>query len=262
MTLYVPIHRSQYGTGNSLVTRHSGCTWTSGANGIDAITGGRKRPTPDQIHALVSNAEESNPASPGWSMRDLVLAMSRYGVSLVNRSGHGWAAVLDALFTDHYVVLQGDSDQFGNATCSGTFDGDHAIGVHPNHMLKDGVRWWWINDPICPAGRWERESVLQRYAVKLNASVLFGYFLTPVPEVVKPWRAVVHPKIGWFLAYTVTAGKITAMRRVSTDGFSAPCTAPKRYPFTKGGSRALVRLTAGAYKGLYIGSIWAAEVEA
>lgn len=182
MTLYVPVHRSQYAAGSSAVTRRTGCTWTSGANGVDAISGGRKRPTPDAIHALVSSAEESNPAYPGWSMRDLVLAMSRYGVTLVNRSGDGWAAVVAWLKAGHYVVLQGDSDQFGNSTCSGTYEGDHAIGVHPNHRTVDGVREWWINDPICPSGRWERESVLQRYAVKLAASCYFGTYSQPVPE--------------------------------------------------------------------------------
>lgn len=181
--LYVPEHWSQYDPGCSAVTHHTGCTWTTGATGVDAISGGSKRPTPDQIHALVKPFEESNPAYPGWSMHDLALAMSRYGVSLVDRSGTGWSAVVAALETGHYVALQGDSDQFGNATCSGAYDGNHCAGVHPNHKTEAGERWWWVNDPICPAGRWERESVLKRYAVKLWSSILFGVFSQPVPAV-------------------------------------------------------------------------------
>lgn len=267
MTLYVPVHRSQYDPGCSTVTRHSGCTWTSGANGVDAISAGRKRPTPDAVHALVPNAQETNPGTPGWSMPDLARAMSRYGVGFANRSGDGWAAVIAWLKAGHYVVLQGDSDQFGNATCSGSFDGDHAIGVHPNHREVDGVRQWWINDPICPAGRWERETVLQRYAVKLHASVLFGVFSQPVPVIPKRYRAVVHPKAGYFLAYTVTNGKVVGLpKRIRTGGWSAPCTAPRTYPAPRG-TRTLVRILRqptgdNPYLGLYIGSKWAEEIDA
>ncbi|HEY3544868.1 MAG TPA: hypothetical protein VGK17_02110 [Propionicimonas sp.] len=267
MTLYVPIHRSQYATGNSLVTRHSGCTWTSGCNGVDAISGGRKRPTPDLIHALVPNAQETNPTTPGWSMPDLVRAMSLYGVGFANRSGDGWAAVLAWLKAGHYVVLQGDSDQFGNATCSGSFDGDHAIGVHPNNRTVDGQREWWINDPICPAGRWEREAVLQRYAVKLAASVYFGVFSQPVPSVPVRWRFAMRPLVATptrprrFYVYTVTAGKITGRTLDSTLGFTAACTAPKAYPWVGVHSPTrLVKLTSGSRRGLWVDARWAEEI--
>ena len=263
MTRYRNRHVSQYAAGNSTVTKRTGCTWCSGTNGLDASTGGKVQRTPDQVHALVPSSQETNPAYPGWSIADLDHAMAKLDVPFTNRSGHGWAEVNAQRASGRYLAVQGDSDRFGNNTCSGAYDGDHCIGVHPDTKTDpDGTIWWWINDPICPSGRWERDTVIRAYAEKLSRSIYFGSFDVPVPQLVKPWRAVVHPKIGWFLAYTVTAGKITAMRRVTTDGFSAPCTAPKRYPFTNGGSRALVRLTAGAYKGLYIGSIWAAEVEA
>lgn len=180
---YIQPHQSQYQAGVTTVTRRAGCTWTSLANGIGAITGGHSRPTPDEIHAVLPNSAETNPAFPGWSMPDADHAMDRYGVGFVDRSGDGWDAFIEALLDDHYGVLQGDSDQFGDATCSGSYDGPHAIGVSPNHRTINGEREWWIDDPICPTGRWEKESVLKRYAVKFYSSILFGIFTQKVPLV-------------------------------------------------------------------------------
>lgn len=176
--LYVNPHRSQYDVGCSARTRRSGCTWTSGANGADASTGGVHSATPDQVLAEVRPAEETNPLSPGWSLRDLGLAMERMGVPFDVRSGSGWAGVRAAHDAGLYVVLQGDSDRFGNATCSGRFDGDHAIGVHPDELVGD----WRIDDPICPSARYEAEATLRAYAAKLSPTILFGVFLLPVPR--------------------------------------------------------------------------------
>lgn len=190
--LYVQPHQSQYGVGASTITRRAGCTWASLSNGIGAVSGGRYQPSPDAIHALVPNAEETSPSTPGWSIPDAVLAAARFGVTLEDRSGAGWngaLGVLAALGTGHYIVLQGDSDQFGDGSCSGAFDGDHAIGVHPKTKTDPGGRWWWVNDPICTTGRWELESVLQRYAVKFAASIRFGVFTQRVPNVVVPMPA-------------------------------------------------------------------------
>lgn len=183
MVLYVQPHRSQYEAGASTITRHAGCTWTSVANGVAASTGGKRKPSPDAVHALVANSEESSPGTPGWSLADAQKAADRMGVPYENRSGHGWDAAVSAAEAGLYLTLQGDSDQFSNATCSGAFDGDHCIGWHPRHKLEAGERWWWIDDPICGTGRWERESVLAKYALKYNPQVSFGAFTTPVPQV-------------------------------------------------------------------------------
>ena len=186
MILYLQPHLSQYRPGASQATRSSGCTWTSGANGIAAVTGGAQRPKPDAIHALVAKNEETDPLKPGWSMGDLELAMHRFGVGFHNRSGQGWNAVVEAHESGHYIALQGDSDQFGNETCSGAFDGPHCIGVHPKSKAEGAVRWWWIDDPICRTARWERQDVLKRYATKLGTSVFFGVFTQVVPAVGAP----------------------------------------------------------------------------
>lgn len=177
MTRYTNHHTSQYGPW-SAITRTSGCTWTSASNGIDAQSGGKVTKTPDQVHALVQNHEETSPATPGWSLADLDLAMSRINVGFTVKNGAGWSAVRAAHDAGYYIVLQGDSDVFANSTCSGAFDGDHAIGIHPN---ENEFGQWRIDDPICATSRYELPSILERYAEKLAPSVRFGYFTTPVP---------------------------------------------------------------------------------
>jgi len=176
-------HRSQYEAGASLTTRHSGCTWTSTASGIAAITGGDREPSPDEIHALVKRNEEVNPQTPGWAIGDAVRASSRFGVTLQDMTGAGWDGVGAMTAAGRYCIVQGDSDQFGDNTCSGKFNGDHCIGLHPNSRTDEqGHLLRWINDPICPEGRWERDDVLRRYAENLSARVRFAAFLQPVPE--------------------------------------------------------------------------------
>ena len=125
--------------------------------------------------------------------------MSRLRVPFKNLSRSGWAAVQKAHGDGLYIVLQGDSDQFGNNTCSGAFNGDHCIGIRPE---TSGTRWL-IDDPICPAPRWEEEAVIRRYAQKLSQTVNFAVFLEPVG---KEWQAVIHPEPGEkrpFLVYRV-----------------------------------------------------------
>ncbi len=175
-------HWSQLAPTNSPITRSSGCTWTTVANGISAITAGRHNPSPDTVHAEVRRSEETDPNTPGWSIPDAVLAAKRLGHALINYSGDGWSGVLTALHSRHYVVIQGDSDQFGNWTCSGVFNGDHCIGIDGSRSrIVDGEGWHWIDDPICPEGRWERDIVIRRYAEKLNHGIRFAVFATTIP---------------------------------------------------------------------------------
>lgn len=183
-------HQSQLEPGNSAITKSSGCTWTSLANGISATTAGRNHPTPDFVHAQVRRTEETSPSTPGWSLPDADLAAMRLGFVLNNQTHSGFAAVKAALAAHHYVLLQGDSDQFGNATCSGVFDGDHCIGIWPRTKVEGGVTYWLIDDPICPTSRWERVSVIERYAEKLDANVRFASFGLTVPQPPPPKPAV------------------------------------------------------------------------
>lgn len=176
MTLYTNRHQSQYQAGTTARTHAQGCTWTTGANGADASTGGAIRRTPDQVLAKVPRADETDPRTPGWSLVDLGHAMASLGVAFRVESGSGWAGVVAAHHAGLYIALQGDSDRFGNATCSGKFDGDHCIGIHP----QAGTRWR-IDDPICKDARYESPAVLRAYAEKFWPTVRFGVFTHPVP---------------------------------------------------------------------------------
>lgn len=210
-------HNSQYQPGSSAITRTSGCTWTVGATGIAVVTGGGYTPTPDKIHGLVARSEETSPSTPGWSLDDLKLALSRFGMSFTIATGEGWAAVEQAVDERRFVVIQGDSDQFGNDTCSGAFDGPHCIGIDGSkRKVEDGVEYWWIHDPICPTGRWERKGVVRRYAEKLLSTVFFGWFNQRVPSP-KGWTWRYDPAgRGSFAIFTVAGGRITGVERVST----------------------------------------------
>lgn len=179
MSLYFNDHEYMYAASSSAITRKSGCTWTSASDGVDASTGGISDPTPDRIKALVARDEETNPNTPGWSIPDVDLAMSRLHVPFTDRSGRGWDAVVNAHDAGLYLILQGDSDRFSDANCSGDFDGDHCIGVHPD---EDAQGRWRIDDGICRTARYEWPGILKSYATKLSASVRFGTFDQPVPE--------------------------------------------------------------------------------
>lgn len=198
---YTGPHRSQYGAGESQLTRSAGCTWTAGANGIDDTSGGKKRPTADDLHSRLPKSLETSPGTPGWSLPDLERATYKYasaagmpGLVCVNRTNagflkaYGWAGIKKAWANGRYVVIQGDSDRFSNNTCSGRFDGDHAIGVSPKtRVAADGRRQRWINDGICPTGRWEYEAIIYSYAKKLadrsGLPLRWGCFKVSVPKV-------------------------------------------------------------------------------
>jgi len=242
---FVAPHRSQYAATESHVTHTSGCTWTSGANGANNANG--KSLDGDAVHAKVANSEETNPDLPGWSLQDLDLAMSRLAVPFGLGQG-GWAGVRSARAGGLYVVLQGDSDVFGNATCSGAFDGNHAIGVHP---ANDGLRWW-INDPICPTGRWEDESMLHKYAAKLNAGILYGVFTTKVSRAVARYTLRVA-KGATIRIYTLgTGGCIKSWVNEPWTGgaSSAQATKPVHRVTCKAGSGAMTTVVkSGKYQG-------------
>jgi hypothetical protein len=232
-TYYQPTHEQQTRSGNTAVTRSSGCTWTSGATGADAATGGKKDRTPDYIHSLLKRSEETNPTTPGWSLGDLRVALGRLGVPFEVRSGLGWPALTATRKQGLYIVLQGDSDQFGNNTCSGVFNGDHAIGIRPTGTTNS----WVIDDPICRDARYESPTVLLRYAKKLDPNIRFGVFLQKVPSESNEWVAAISGKEGGglreFFVYKVADHTARPLRIIDretrrTGGRTLPCSAPIR----------------------------------
>lgn len=165
------------------------CTPTSAANGINAISGGKYKPTGGRIRNLVGRNEELVRATPGWAIQDVDLAMTRYRppYGFTNHSGKGWNDVVRQHQLGLYLVAQGDSDQFSNHTCSGAFNGNHCIGISPITRQYNGREQWWIDDPICNIGRWEYRVTIYHYMNKLSPSMRFGVFTTPVPrEPTKP----------------------------------------------------------------------------
>jgi len=173
---YAGAHRTQY-DGSTYANQN--CAPTTCANGARASTGGRVNLSGGDVRELVDRAEETNPLKPGWSLADAALAMKRKGVPFEIRSG-GWPAVEKAHAAGLFVSLPGDSDVFGDATCSGAFDGDHQVGIHPG---ADALGRWPLADPICPDRRYERPAVLRAYAEKLGGTAFaFGVFLDAPPR--------------------------------------------------------------------------------
>jgi hypothetical protein len=255
-------HRTQYdGVG---IDVSSGCTWTSGTNGADAATGGKVSKTPSQVHALIPNAQETDPSTPGWSVVDLVHAMAKLGVPFVDRTGKGWAAVQAAHAAGQYVVLQGVSSHFGNNTCSGAFDGNHAIGAHP--ATSEGN--WWTDDPICKTGRWESPAILRAYAEALLPGIRFGVFTTAVPKqpVPAPTGHTLHIATGAkIVAYKVVGrgpglpGVLVmppAKTMTWTKGPSHVACGAEAYRKTQDGTSHAytVEVPSGAFAGLYVNS--------
>lgn len=262
-------HAYQYAPGNTAITRSSGCTWVTGATGVSCITGERYNPTPDKLHDLVRRTEEQNPATPGWHLDDLKLALQRYGgVGFEVHIGDGWDDVERAHDDRRFIVIQGDSDRFGNATCSGAFDGLHCVGVDGSKKkIEAGVEWWWLHDPICPTGRWERKYVIRQYAEKLLANIFFGWFTQRVP-VSEGWTWTLRPTAGHetrrFNEFLVDdKGRITGKKPHRTRGASVACTPPKHYAAAPGKPAALageyVRVLVGDWKGLLLNAKYAKE---
>lgn len=165
-------------------SRYAGenCTPTSGANGVAASTGGKIVRSGAYIRSLVPRWAETDPSNPGWSLTDLDRAMRYIGVGFDIKSGQGWSTAMNLLGGGHYLVIQGESWVFSNNTCSGAFNGRHAIGVHPATRVISLRRQHWIDDPICKTGRWEYDSVIRKYATSISTAILFGAYTNKVPR--------------------------------------------------------------------------------
>lgn len=169
-------HRSQYDPGASVRLRQMGCTPTSGANAARVQTGGAVDLSGDQVLAKLAPEEEQNPLTPGWTLGDLRTALSRIaGVPGLVIRRTDWPTLAAMRAAGHVIVLQGDSEEFPNG-CSGAFDGDHCIIVHPDNAGTD----WIIGDPICPDWTSQPEAIVRRYAENLwGPTVTYGTFAAP-----------------------------------------------------------------------------------
>ncbi len=172
-------HKSQLAARNSARTKREGCTWTTGANGIMAATGGKQRPSPDTVLAQVPRSHETDPSTPGWSLPDLDLAVTKLGINLEILTG--WDNLREWRNKGYGIALQGDSDVFASG-CMGTFDGPHCIYIHPDENA-DG---WRLDDPMCPKATHRSPEKIREYAQKLadrffGGIIRFGVFKPAVP---------------------------------------------------------------------------------
>lgn len=178
------------------------------------------------------------------------------------------------------VVLGGYAPLLGTAFAgSTTFRGNHAILVAaatPSAARKldplcDGRRKGLAND--APHGTWIPIDLLRRFigALEDDAGHRIGadgdrvwasFSRDNEPDFaasVQPLHGASHRR---FAVYAVGAdGRIKpnpAVRR--TGGFSATCTAPRRYLWPGHGSKSLVLLTSGFLRGRYIVSAYAEEI--
>lgn len=262
---YVNRHATQFDPNDPL--KSEACVPAAVRNGVDAATAGRIDKTEAYIHRLIPKSQEQFPG-PGWSLEDADRACDKLGVPFTVKSGQGVVALRKAWDLGQYTIIQGDSDRFSDTTCSGAFNGQHAIGCHPYRHVISRVAYRWINDGICNTGRWEKEATIISYAQKLNSGIRFGVFTTPVlflPDTAtESYRIVFAPKAA-IRSYTTGSKRLPppdgphCIEKPWVDtvwghsASSAPCGAPVHRETCDGKSSATTALVmAGAYAGQHI----------
>lgn len=237
----------------SAYTARYGCGWTSVANLVRIVTG--RAFSPDTVHGKVKKWEETDPSSPGWSIPDMVLATARLktSVTLVNRTGASWSKLVQLHDAGYVLLVQGDSDQFSNGTCSGAFDGPHVITVHAE---EDDRGWWLVYDPICQAYRFENPAVIARYAQKW-ATTLGVRGLLFASSLIKARRRSVADKVGYasvkpgtYTTYKTVNGQAVKVGHMKTAGLTnIRATAFRVIQSDGSGKATLVKLLVGAHAG-------------
>lgn len=165
-----------------------------------------------------------------------------------------WNDGLAKLQAGLVAVFLGDYDQMG-AYAASSFRGDHSAVAHLRPGQPAGTCCW--HDPLRKAPIDLPLTVLKRYWQK-PLSPVRGYAGWVRPKVVAAptWTAAIRPSSPGskvtFHVYEVAGSRVTDVSTSRTGGFSATCTAPKRYTRTGQPPIDLVRLTSGSRKGLYI----------
>lgn len=194
MTLYQGRHRSQY-DGGPLATQN--CTPSALADAADQATAGRIDLTGSEVRALLAPNEETNPVTPGWSLRDADVAANRLGIGFSHFVG-SWGGLVARRAEGRGIVLQGVSAAFTTG-CSGAFDGEHAVYLPP---LDHSDGRWRLGDPICPTWRWEEASTLRDYAGRFAGAGKARYGYTDRIPLVPPDTATEDPMPGLHIENT------------------------------------------------------------
>jgi hypothetical protein len=264
---YINSHKDQF---DGSLFEGENCTPTAVANGADAATTGVVNHSGGWWRSKLPRSSETDPQTAGWSIPDADRACMVVGVGFVNSTGQGPNGFRTALAGSKYVILQGMSWVFSNATCSGDFNGPHCIGIHPRYRIISGVRYRWIDDGICEIGRWEKESVILNYGSKISSGLRMGYFTNPVIQLpdsaTSSYRVYLAPraKIRTYNLQGTCIKQSVDHPAWGSKASSAPCMRPVRRKTCDGTSAATtVLVTKGMYAGKYmrVGALYGVTVE-
>jgi hypothetical protein len=203
-----------------------------------------------------------------------------YGVSAASPRISTWTSVISRSWAGYAVDL---CISYGPIAAAGKSGSPGFVGSH--RVVIVGIRNWGtglqllVADPLydgrragIPMGpQWIASSVMKRAAGNLlidGRSTLtasrgegMAYYvpsLTRVAPSSTGWRFSVSAQTFW--AYRVVDGKIQSRVAKTTGGFSGSCTEPDVYPWAGRGDYTLVKVTSGAYSGIYIARKFAKEV--
>lgn len=252
------------------------CTAFSGAMAAAFDSCGDVKLTGGQIRAE-SNEPRPDPRSPGLALSQVADVLSDHGVELDIRYAYPWAKFRRRINEGQGAILQLSYEPIHRTHFSGdpNFTGGHAIFVPPG---------WGAMDPLCDG----RRAGIHRYdgsaypkallreaagmlvlgvgsqgPRRLGDGLVYAAF---TQDRRRSWQATVRPlkgktQRGYWRYHLDDRGRITGRKRWYTRGFTADCTAPKRHPWpAKGRKKALVEITSGSRRGIYIGSPFAEVV--
>lgn len=237
------------------------CCAYSAAMAVDYATRGAVVPTGRRIRELSSEPNPS-PSSPGLNLAQIdAVTRKYYGVDLDVRYKLPWTEYETIRKRGHGAVLQIDYSPISTSAYSGspTFGGGHAIFENDHTTidpLADGRRpdIWRYDGRLYPRTLMRKAAGL--LVIGNNVRVGDGYCYVGFTNIPKdgplPRYRIQVTKGSWF-DYDVRDGVIKGRTSRGTGGFSADCSAPRRYSWPgHSGSYRLVRVTSGAYKGSYI----------
>jgi hypothetical protein len=248
-------------------SRWEDCSWDSAIEFARLALTSAIPATHAEAEALRDASGE--PPTGGSNIDDVRRGLaSRYRWTSGYTVAYNFTQLWGALSKGKVAVVQGSMGAFASShplrRWQPSYGGPHAVSAQ---RLDSTDNVWWC-DPLAPAGtyrgQWVSKANLKRFVDALTAAG--GRHL--IARIGLKWRVSIHPRSGArtreFFSYTVRNGVITDRVIKRTGGFSASCTAPRTYtdrdPDSGGTAYRLVKITSGAFAGIYTDAKWAKEV--